>query len=167
MKKKPHNPFSVPENYFERLEEPLVQRALSQDKKHPKAAGFTVPEGYFDHLEATLAKKTAQHKKVIPLKRYRKWYWAAAVAVLTVLFFSLPPKSTPAPNFQGLALADMAFYLEEQGSALSDAELAQTLSMDELETLAMDGLLLEDTALYDYLDKNIEDLETQNIYEDD
>ncbi|HTE00023.1 MAG TPA: hypothetical protein VK668_12095 [Mucilaginibacter sp.] len=51
----PNNPFTVPEGYFDELEQQIVSYVKLDDlKKSAPEQGFTVPENYFEDLSSTI-----------------------------------------------------------------------------------------------------------------
>src|SRR5258708_17489083 len=47
----PNNPFTVPEGYFDELEQQILSSVkLDELKNHAPEQGFTVPENYFEEL---------------------------------------------------------------------------------------------------------------------
>lgn len=109
--KKSH-PFTVPENYFDRLETTLIsgipvqkvseEAVLFGSKEHP----FKVPDNYFREFPATLflkikneERKVPEIKPIIPLARhlhnYKLWLAAASVALILVVSLLLFTKYQP------------------------------------------------------------------------
>ncbi len=73
------NPFKTPEDYFEGFTGRLMGQISKEGPRIPESEGFKVPDGYFDDLHSNIENKLAGPQvKVIPLHRYRKYYFAAA-----------------------------------------------------------------------------------------
>jgi hypothetical protein len=53
----PNNPFSVPEGYFDSLDEQVLSKIKLEEFKNKN--GFTVPEGYFDELPGNIRARIA------------------------------------------------------------------------------------------------------------
>lgn len=58
-KLKKSNPFTVPSNYFEGLEERINQSVFISALQKNEAAGFTVPANYFDTLEQQIKSRVS------------------------------------------------------------------------------------------------------------
>ena len=75
------NPFTVPQNHFERLEDHIILRKNAQKS-------FRTPDFYFDKLEDKILSRTINNKnkgRVISLF-YNVKYWAAAACIALFLF---------------------------------------------------------------------------------
>ncbi|MBS1529377.1 MAG: hypothetical protein JSU01_03640 [Bacteroidetes bacterium] len=56
----PNNPFTVPEGYFDSLDEQILSKIkLEELKTNTTDSGFTVPEGYFDELTGNIRSRIA------------------------------------------------------------------------------------------------------------
>lgn len=141
--------FETPKNYFggfnERLFSKMKEEAFLEEKK---ASGFVVPEGYFENFNTALPKET----KVIPLfKRRETWAYAASIAAIFVLVFSLF-KNNPqvAPSFADIGEKSIESYIESGQIDFSDMEM-QTYLLEEtqLGDLRFDGI--SDEEIFDYL----------------
>lgn len=77
--------FKTPEDYFDTLEERVMQRISFEDSKI--ATGFAIPDNYFDALEEKVMQKLpikAKEIKVIALW-HRKSVWISSVAALLLI----------------------------------------------------------------------------------
>src|ERR1700761_1298481 len=52
----PNNPFTVPEGYFDSLDEQILSKIKLEELK---GNGFTVPDGYFDELAGNIQSRIA------------------------------------------------------------------------------------------------------------
>ncbi|MGB5822341.1 MAG: hypothetical protein WBG90_22855 [Saonia sp.] len=172
--KKSH--FKTPEGYFEGLTDRLLDKISdsgSQGKETllPKKEGFTVPDGYFKDLHHTIDQKLKEKEtQVVPLRSYKKYYYAvASIAALVLLVFGLQwtNSDTKDISFEGLASSDIEAYFEDYELGLTSYEIAQVIPVEELEIndILEDGL--EQENIIDYLDNNIEDFEDLNFEDDE
>jgi len=147
--------FKVPENYFETLEEQLLDKIALQEaasRQNP----FQVPSGYFeDNAENAFAKavKPQQAVKVIPLYKKEIFRYAVAVAAVVLLvvsvfqFQNLKPFTTDESftystliesNFIDLSIIDFEYLLTDE--MLDDEMILSSLNKDEIEDYLMHDL---------------------------
>jgi hypothetical protein len=171
MKKDKKNSFHTPEGYFESFNDRLMDRIHDEEAKEvesriPKTDGFVVPDGYLDGLTpAILSKSVEKEAKVISFKPNRNFYYgAAAVAALLVLFFGINwnPNTEPI-SFDDLANAEIEAYFEQTDLDMSSYEIAEVVSVTDIQLNDVLTDDLEDDILMDYLDENVDDIEELNL----
>ncbi|WP_417886811.1 hypothetical protein [Zunongwangia sp.] len=156
--------FKTPTDYFDKLEENLVDTLFTSTKneslqKIPKESGFKVPKSYFDELETKLLAEniTKKSSKVIrPNFNRKKWYAAMAVAAIALIIITINPfKKQDPTSWDDVELSAMEQYIEKGFIDLSKTDFS---------TLSKDAYLVEESsfnnmnpdAVVDYLDQNVE-----------
>ena len=159
-----NNPFKTPEEYFENLTDKVMGSMGSESSKLPVEDGFVAPEGYFDELNDKINQRLENETKVVQLPSYRKFYWAAAsIAAIFILIFGINWSTNNESNWDDLAMADIEAYLEEDELPLSSYEVAEILTLDEIEINDILDKQFEDDKLLEYLNENIDQIEDLNI----
>jgi hypothetical protein len=158
--KRKNSEFKTPKGYFEDFTDDLLNKMSKEASSLPNKDGFKVPEGYFDNLnKEVLEKITEKESKVISLKSYRKYFYAAAsVAAILLLVFSIQWRDKSSFTFDDLARTDIEIYLEENELGLSSYELAEVLLTEELDVNDILNSELDDENIIDYLEDNIDEL---------
>ena len=175
MKKDKKNSFNTPEGYFDNFNDRLMDRIKKEEAEEttsliPKSDGFAVPDAYFDEVTPTVLSKTvAKETKVIQFKSNRNFYYSvAAVAAIFILIFSLTWNSTSEPiTFDDLANAEIESYLENTDFEMTSYEIAEVVSLEEMELTDMLGDDFEDDIIMEYLDENVEDIKELNLDDTD
>ena len=162
--------FKVPEHYFEKLGGELLDKAAqisnsSETRTFPKNDGFTVPNRYFENFNKRILEKLDRKEpKVIQLHRYKKIYYATAtVAAGLLLFFGLRSSFQKQLSFSDLASQDIENYFQNNELDMSSYEIAEMLPMDQLEINDVLNNRIQDAAILDYLDNNMDNLEELNL----
>lgn len=171
MKKDKKNTFNTPEGYFEKFNDRLMDSIKAEEDEDkdsiiPKTDGFLVPKGYFNEFEPIILSKTSQKEtKVIPLRSNRKWYYGvAAIAAIFIMIFSITQNPTSEPiTFDDLANAELEAYFENTDLDMTPYEIAEVVSLEEMELTDMLDDDFEDEIIIEYLDKNVEDIEDLNL----
>ncbi|MDF0716314.1 hypothetical protein PY092_09160 [Muricauda sp. 334s03] len=171
MKEDKKNSFNTPEGYFESFNDRLMDRIQKEKAQEggsiiPKTDGFAVPVGYFNEVTPTvLSKINTKKTKVIPLKTNRRFYYGvAAVAAIFILMFSLIWESNPEPiSFDDLANAEIEAYFENTDLEMTSYEIAEVVSLEEIELNDILDNDLEDDIIMEYLDENVDDIEELNL----
>ncbi len=160
-----NKPFKTPEDYFEGFNDRLMERISKEPSSIPKEDGFVVPENYFETLQESITKKlTAEETKVVTLKPYRKFYYAAAsIAAVFLVIFGLQWNSVDEPTFEDLANSDIDAYFENNEFGLSMYEIGEVIPVHELEINDILENRFEENQVLDYLNENIEDYEALNL----
>lgn len=163
--KKTGNSFKVPEGYFDNFTANLLANLAEEEAITPKNDGFKVPDGYFETFNVTLEHKLEHNEpKVIALKAYKKYYYAAAsIAAAVILAVSVNMDKTPVLSFDDLADADIENYFENNGSSFSSFDIAEVIPVDELEIYDVIENHLSEENVMDYLENNIDDFDEFNI----
>ena len=119
------NPFNIPENYFEELENTL----LNTPKTSSKNPGFKTPKGYFKTLENALVEKNTKPSLNFPRKLIVA---VTSIAAIMLLMLNLPPKENSQPTIEEQALNDFveSYYFEKVDSY----EILSMIEDNEIET---------------------------------
>jgi len=159
-KKRKNSGFKTPEGYLEGFTDDLLNKMSKEASSLPARDGFKVPEGYFDNLnKEVLEKVTEKETKVISLKAYKKYFYAAAsVAAILILVLSIQWRDKSSFTFDDLARTDIEIYLEDSDLGLSSYELAEVLLTEEMEVNDILNSELDDENIIDYLEDNIDEL---------
>jgi len=147
-----HNPFLVPDGYFDSLENRIFD---SLDKK--PVLDNALPDGYFDNLSDKVLERIKSEEKetrVVPLYR-RKWLSIAASFILLLgagyLISTQSDSINPNTEFAlDVDLDEALEYLEEN----EDLYLSDLLSLD----LSEDDISIEEDEMTDFENTNIEEL---------
>lgn len=170
MKSKKHIPaFKVPEAYFDKLEDRIMQKVSMEQL--PKETGMQVPSNYFEQLEARIIANTSssvstKHKpKVIRLK---KWYYVAAAACIVVLGIWIQDnKQTDTLGFETLAsnANNLDVYIEDMVINMADSSVLSLIDeLDDLDEKTPFGYKINKKEVEEYLMENL-DLNTLLTYE--
>ncbi|MDO6517171.1 hypothetical protein Q4603_04655 [Zobellia galactanivorans] len=164
------NPFKTPEGYFEKFDERLFEKLSEKRSAIPETEGFKLPEGYFDTLGDKLQQKLNEEEsgKVIPLKSYKKYYYAiAAAAAVLVVALVLNLNKTNEVGFDDLAQSDIEYYFDQNELDLSSYEIAEVVPISELEITDMFESSFSEDYVIDYLDENTDYIDELNLEYDE
>ncbi|MDC6365071.1 MULTISPECIES: hypothetical protein [Flavobacteriaceae] len=170
MKKDKEN-FKTPEGYFDSFHERLMDKIQQEETALgetiiPKSDGFAVPDGYFANLTQDVLSKTidGQKGKVIQLGAYKKLFYAVA-ATAAVFFLIFAPNWTAEPEigFEDLARTEIDDYFDTAELDMSTYEIAEVVSLEDIELSDVMEVNLEAENILDYLDENVEDIEELNL----
>lgn len=102
---------------------------------------------------------------MISFKPNRNFYYgAAAVAALLVLLFGINGNPNTEPiSFDDLANAEIEAYFEQTDLDMSSYEIAEVVSVTDIQINDVLADDLEDDILMDYLDENVDDIEELNL----
>ena len=166
--------FKVPEHYFEGLGEKLLDKAgqissSPEARVFPKEPVFTVPECYYKIMNKRVHQKLDRKEfRVVRLHRYKKIYYAtAAAAAGLLLFFGLRSSLQRQLTFSDLASQDIEDYFQNNELDMSSYEIAEMLPLDQLEINDVMNNGIQDAAILDYLDNNMDNLEDLNLNYDE
>ncbi|SMD05797.1 hypothetical protein [Pedobacter africanus] len=118
-----NNGFSVPENYFNTLNDAIDARIRAEKIRMLAATeGYTVPEGYFEKLQLQILDKTVKEKKpqakVLRLWRSSLLKYASAACFLIVsaagLYFYQDQQSSKNIAHNDLATELLLYDIDEQ-----------------------------------------------------
>lgn len=167
-----NNGFKIPEDYFNHLEDRIMNRIdLDAQKITNKKNGFTVPDQYFNSIEDNFFAKIKEDEsqtKIISIFNTKTSITVAAIAASLVLLFSLSNitilDKSEEINFSTLDIVDISTYIEQGNIELSDSELADIIGEEIDFTSNFENSPIDDEAVLDYLDLN--ELENEIIYFD-
>ncbi len=160
--------FKVPENYFQDLEAKIMHKVTNDEESletYKGQPGFALPPNYFEQLEETIFAKLeleAREKKVIPLWKKRKFYYATAVAAVflaiisTVLFNPVLPET----SMESIELSAIEEYIDRGYIDLNFNEISAYLTEEGYAADNFNTSGLTDEEMLDYLTENVEDPET-------
>lgn len=141
--------FKTPENYFEGLEESVMNQLKLEEKI--KESGFKAPDNYFKGIEDTIFEKVKPEPKVISIFSKRNLFYAASIAAVFVLMFSVFINKNGL-TFEDLETASIEDYLYIED--IDTYELAALLTEDELNSEYFIETELSDDSIEDYLLEN-------------
>jgi hypothetical protein len=164
-----NNPFKTPEGYFDNLKDRLLDTMNKEKINLPEKDGFSIPNGYFDGLHENIQKKLDEKEtKVVQLNPWKKYYAvAASIAAIAIVFLGFNWNTSKNSSFEDLAETDIESYFETIEYDMSAYELAEVLPLDELEINDILTNSFNEEHMLDYLNENIEDLETFNLDENE
>ena len=170
MKKDKKNSFNTPDGYFDSFHERLMERINEEEVGQresliPKSDGFSVPDGYFGGLtEKVLSQVEQKEVKVISLNPYKKFYYsAAAIAAVFLLIFGLTWKTDAPVSFEDLANNEIDAYFETNEMDMSTYEIAEVVSLEEVELNNVLTPEVGEEHILEYLDENVEDINELNL----
>lgn len=134
--------FEVPEDYFDTLEDQLLERIYEKElitsKENP---GFTVPNNYFDTVDDNIMSQfNTEEKPVIRLNSRKALYYVTGFAASFVLLFSLYIANSEKININTIETASIENYLYQED-----------YSNEDLATL----FITDDISVTDFIDVNI------------
>ncbi|MEX2349361.1 MAG: hypothetical protein WD554_00625 [Flavobacteriaceae bacterium] len=151
--------FKTPPAYFDALEDQILNRIrLEQEglKKHP----FAVPNDYFNSLEESISKKTIQttvaEPKIISLKTPNFFKYAASIAALFLLVFSVYHFQNNVNTTGEGDFTSVTDYIESDEIDISTYELQELLS-DEFVESGFPESDISQEELLEYLSYNIDE----------
>ena len=120
--------FAVPKDYFESLQDTILQKIVSEETK------------------------------VVQLNPFKKYYYAAAsIAAIVLIILGLNWNTSETLTFDTLAESDIESYFENNEYDLSAYEIAEVIPVDELEINDILTNRFVEENVIDYLDENLED----------
>ncbi|WP_337040534.1 hypothetical protein [Emticicia sp. 17c] len=159
------NIFTVPEGYFEVLEEQIQTNIWIESFERKNI--FEVPENYFEKLPETILEKTHE-SKVIKVNWWQKsrtlWSAAASVVLLVGLGFAIPQMSQPSADaaFNEISQEELNSYLATQDLSYLEYEVSASPEKPlpkEIETKILDDLKIDNKDILEHLEnENLEDI---------
>ena len=148
--------FKVPTNYFDGLEDSIMNRLKLQEKV--KDTGFKTPDNYFDSLEEQILEKVSHKPKVISLFTKRNLIYVSSIAAAIVLMFAIFIKNDDI-SFDDLETATIENYLFDEdintfdfASLFSEEEIIDDSFIDsEMSEDIIEDYLLENTTIEDLI----------------
>ncbi|MDT0607173.1 hypothetical protein [Croceitalea rosinachiae] len=168
MKKNHKNKFKTPEGYFDSFNERLLDKIVKEESVIPPDDGFSAPDGYFEYVHDEVYKKI--QPKVIQLKNYRKYYFAAAsIAAIVILTLFFNQNNSQSFGFDDLANAEIDAYFESNDLNFSTYELAEVVTFENLSimNIAESENSIDEDILLEYLDENVDEIEDLNLNYDE
>ncbi|WP_373056010.1 hypothetical protein [Zunongwangia sp. H14] len=153
--------FKVPEDYFEALEQNLMDSLFSDSKEafvlnEKISSGFKTPQRYFENFNVELPEKEATG--VISLIDRRTLYYVAGIAaVLISLFYGLFNENSAKASWDNLELSAIENYIEEGYMDMPESEITNYLYEDGYVIEDADFRKVNSRAVVDYLDEHVED----------
>ena len=151
--------FKVPKDYFENLEESLLNS--SEINIDIKESGFKVPDNYFDKVETSILNKTSNKTKetrVISLYNKKTLITSLSIAatILLLLNLSIFDKQITFDSIDNAALE--TFVLNEELESLdiarlisNDNELSNSLLPDSVSDTYLESYLLDSEDIEDII----------------
>lgn len=156
--------FKTPPNYMDDFEANLFEKMnLTASKTVSKSSGFQVPEGYFNNLEHQLSAKleSGERKgKLVSLFSKRQVYYAASIAAIFIVLFSVMPLKSPEANsLNNLNATALETYIQEEDLDLNYNDISNLIFEEGLIIESLDSYSYSDQAVLEYLNENIENSE--------
>jgi hypothetical protein len=152
--------FKTPENYFNNLEEQILQSVkLQETLKASKHNGFKAPEHYFDALEDSIINSISKEKekpKVIRLSTKQRILYALSVAAAIIIMIAIfAPYQLDFPDLNNETVEN---YIYQE--VYSNEDLATLFSLDELNNITITDQEYTEESLKNYILENtsLEDL---------
>lgn len=151
--------FKTPDNYFDTIEDNVMDNIKLNDVLNNKSNGQTIPDGYFNTIEDSVFERINSSKKevkVIRLFTRRNMLYAASIAAAIILMLIVILPSNP--SFSNLELESVENYIYQE--SYSSEDIAALLTEEELTEVLYADSSYSDDSLEDYILDNttIEDL---------
>ncbi|MBC9795980.1 hypothetical protein [Sinomicrobium weinanense] len=175
-KKDREGDFRVPEDYFDTLEDRIMQTVLREGKL-PQKDGFEIPPDYMDQVEGRIMtvletqdkhKNTPAPRKKTPVYTLRDIAYAisaaaAAVVILTTVFHAdlSSPERNNTNTMVNLAPEDIEFYMENDMLPLYGQDITEMLDTTDLNAISFSTL--EDEEVISYLEEHLTDYSDLNF----
>lgn len=140
------NPFSVPENYFEKTEDQIISQIEIENRADSKGKSFIVPNGYFDQLQATILAQTS-----IDISSGDEAMFTVPEGYFGELSSSIKNRIV-AEDLQA-KIGDAGFTVPEGYFEQSSAQIQRVVALDGLQ--AEDGGFTVDQGYFDTLSAKI------------
>ncbi|WP_053971780.1 hypothetical protein [Mangrovimonas sp. ST2L15] len=155
LHKTQNGPFKVPQNYFEELEEQVMD--LVKLKSKISDSGFQIPENYLEHFEFQVpTHKNKQAPKVISLFNRKVIISTISIAASVLILMNLSIFQKNAVTFGDIDTLTLETYLLNQEDKLqwetmvsdydelSSSILEQVVNDDQLEDYLLNATDIED-----------------------
>lgn len=151
---KDENQFSVPENYFDSVEDTVLSKII--EEQLPGELTYNVPEDYFDTVEASLFSKLDLPKKkgkVISLKNRLLKVIPTAAAACILLFVGLNYFSVSKSNgLDSISNDEIETWIDENYNEYSTTHSIEFVDADFTESnILEDDSSLNDDDILEYL----------------
>lgn len=166
---KKHNPFSIPDRYFEEFSQHLKHRIKEEQPNIPKDAGFKTPKDYFDTLPTLISDTLNTNETKIKQLKPNKWYYmaAASVAVLALTISGLYWTNSKEVSWNDIVNTDIETYFDTNGMALTSYEISEVIPLNDLNAADFLETELQEAYILDYLSEETNDFETLNLDENE
>ncbi len=167
------NPFKTPEGYFDSFQDRLMEKLSDEesgllDFLENKDDGFTVPKGYFDGIKKDIDKRLNDDVKVISIKSFKKYFMAAAsVAAVALVLLGFFWNTSDQIDFADLANSDIETYFENNELGLSSYEIAEEISLDQMDMGDFLETRFSDDHIIEYINENIDNINELNFEDDE
>lgn len=166
MKSNKHiHDFSVPENYFNTLEERIMQNISMENV--PKETGMQVPENYFEQLESRILdnctnSKVRKKPKLVKLNTW--WHVAAAACAIGFGLWLVPEKPEVNATTNTIVNSDYTidYYIEDVIYDMPDSSLLNLMDNADIDVSFSDKINRKEVE--EYLMENL-DFSTLLSYE--
>lgn len=158
--------FKVPDNYFEDLEDRLMDISSSEVKLvnsiEKGKPGFKVPANYFEELESNVLQqidKPSENGKIISLLNREIFYYAAAVAAILLLVVpSLLLKPTPGSEFSmdAVEVSSIEYYINNGYIDFNFNEISSFITEEDYILEEFNTSNISDEDVFYYLSESVE-----------
>jgi len=151
--------FKVPTNYFDEFENHLFKKI--NEEVLPKNIGFKTPTGYFNKLDIKIKRKNnskSKEGKLIPIVSKKTFMYAASIAAIVILVFSVLKNSTPVYTLEEIEISNIENFINEGNIQLKQYEISILFTDEILNNITSNQSRLSGNQLENYLLENINDL---------
>ena len=151
--------FKVPTNYFDEFENHLFKKI--NEEVLPKNIGFKTPTGYFKKLDIKIKRKNnskSKEGKLIPIVSKKTFMYAASIAAIVILVFSVLKNSTPVYALEEIEISNIENFINEGNIQLKQYEISILFTDEILNNMTSNQSRLSGNQLENYLLENINDL---------
>ena len=151
--------FKVPTNYFDEFENHLLNKI--NEEVLPKNIGFKTPPGYFNKLDAKIKRKNnskSKEGKLIPVVSKKKFIYAASLAAIVILVFSVIKDTTRFYTLEEIEISNIENFINEGNIQLKQYEISILFTDEILNNITSNQSRLSGNQLENYLLENINDL---------
>jgi len=151
--------FKVPTNYFDEFENHLFKKI--NEEVLPKNIGFKTPTGYFNKLDIKIKRKNnskSKEGKLIPIVSKKTFMYAASIAAIVILVFSVLKNSTPVYTLEEIEISNIENFINEGNIQLKQYEISILFTDEILNNITSNQSQLSGNQLENYLLENINDL---------
>jgi hypothetical protein len=151
--------FKIPANYFDEFENHLFKKL--NEEILPKNTGFKIPVGYFNTLDIKIKRKNnskSKEEKKIPVVSIKTFMYAASIAAITILFFSVLNDMNHIHTLKEVEISSIEIFINEGNIQLNQYEITSLFTEEIINNMTNGENRLSGNQLEDYLLENINDL---------
>ena len=151
--------FKVPTNYFDEFENHLFKKI--NEEVLPKNIGFKTPTEYFNKLDIKIKRKNnskSKEGKLIPIVSKKTFMYAASIAAIVILVFSVLKNSPPVYTLEEIEISNIENFINEGNIQLKQYEISILFTDEILNNITSNQSRLSGNQLENYLLENINDL---------